>query len=203
MKERSNNGSNAAYTPNMDVPEDRKKGNRAVFALILTFILPPAGLAFLWRKGVFRTRGRMLVTCLATVEMAVICALMLPSQQLGTEVPVPAAPVAVTIAPDDGVVSALSNLDELLAQRQAEQDAAAGITPTPAATDDAAFLAEQEAILNTVVYTVYGSGARYYHKDTVCNTQSNRRALTVREALSLGLGVCPECNPPQYTGPGY
>ncbi len=196
MKERSTTGANAAYTPNMDVPSGKRGSRRAVFGLILTLLLPPVGLAFLWRQGVFRTRGRMLVSALATVEMALICIWMLPSQQLSQAVPVPVAPPSVTVAPDDGVVSALSNLDELLAQRQAERDAAAGITPTPQATDSAAFMAEQEAIYNTIVYSVIGSGAKYYHTGPVCNTQSNRRQLTVREALEEGLAVCPECNPP-------
>ena len=202
MKERSNNGSNAAYTPNMDTP-NRRKGNRGLLALILTLVLPPAGLAFLWRRGVFRARGRVLLTALATVEMAIVCALLLPRAQVYTEAPVPAAPAAATIAPDDGVVSALSNLDPRLAQRQAAQDAAAGVTPTPAPTDDAAYLAEQEAILHTIVYSVYGSGARYYHKSSVCGTQSNRRELTVEEAMSEGMGACPDCNPPVYIGPLY
>lgn len=203
MKARGDKGSSAAYTPNMDVPEGRKKGGRGLFALVLTLVLPPVGLAFLWRMGVFRTRGRMVLTALATVEMAIVCALMLPRAELHTELPVPAAPVPATLAPDDGVVSALSNLDQLLAQRQAEQQAAAGITPTPAPTDDAAYLAEQEAILHTTVYTVYVKGARYYHKDSVCGTQSNYRALTVEEAMADGLGACPDCHPPVYIGPLY
>ena len=67
MNQRSNNGSNAAYTPNMDVPGGRKRGNRGLLALILTLLLPPAGLAFLWRRGVVRTRGRVLLTALATL----------------------------------------------------------------------------------------------------------------------------------------
>ena len=196
MKERSNTGANAAYTPNMEAPEPQRRSHRALFGLLLTLVLPPVGLAFLWRQGVFRARGRMLLTALATVEMALICIWMLPSEQPSPVEPIPVAPPSVTVAPDDGVVSALSNLDELLAQRQAERDAAAGITPTPMATDSAVFMAEQEAIYNTIVYSVYGEGAKYYHKDTVCNTQSNRRQLTVREALEEGLGVCPECDPP-------
>ena len=203
MKARSNNGSNAAYTPNMDMPGERKRRNRGLLALILTLLLPPAGLAFLWRRSVFRTRGRVLLTALATVEMAIVCALLLPRAELNTKAPVPAAPVPATIAPDDGVVSALSNLDQLLAQRQADQAAASGVTPTPAPTDDAAYLAEQEAILHTIVYSVYGNGARYYHKNSVCGTQSNRRELTVEEAMSEGMGACPDCNPPVYIGPLY
>lgn len=198
MKENSN--SRAAYTPNMETPS-RKKGNRGLFGLILTLVLPPVGLAYLWRAGVFRTRGRMLITALATIEMAVIFSFMLPQDELLSQAPVPVAPVAATIAPDDGVVSALDNLDQLLAERQAELDAQAGITPEPT-QDDAAYQAEQEAILHTTVYSVYGDSARYYHKDSVCGTQSNRRALTVQEAMGLGMGACPNCNPPVYMGNG-
>ena len=198
MKENSN--SRAAYTPNMETPS-RKKGNRGLFGLILTLVLPPVGLAYLWRAGVFRTRGRMLITALATIEMAVIFSFMLPQDEMLSQAPVPVAPVAATIAPDDGVVSALDNLDQLLAERQAELDAQAGITPEPT-QDDAAYQAEQEAILHTTVYSVFGDSARYYHKDSVCGTQSNRRALTVQEAMGLGMGACPNCNPPVYMGNG-
>ena len=51
--------------------------------------------------------------------------------------------------------------------------------------------------MNTIVYSVY-SGAVYYHATTVCGNQSNRRELTVAEAMSEGLGACPNCNPPVY-----
>jgi len=196
MKDHSN--SRRAYTPNMNAPS-RKKGSRTPLALALTFLLPPVGLAYLWRAGVFRTRGRMLLTALATIEMAVIFSFMLPQEELLSQAPVPVAPVAATIAPSDGVVSALDNLDQLLAERQAELAAAAGITPEPT-VDNSAYLAEQEAILNMTVYSVYGKGARYYHKDSVCGTQSNRRALTVREAMGEGMGACSQCNPPIYYG---
>lgn len=194
MNERPNTGPSTAYTPNMDMPSRRKR-NRVAAGLILTLLLPPIGLAYLWRAGVFRTRGRMLLTVLATIEMALVIALLMPEQELSSMAPMPAAPVAATIAPDDGTLTALSNLDQLLAEEQARRDAQSGITPEPT-VDAAAYEAEQEAIKNTTVYTVYSSGARYYHKDTVCGTQSNRRALTVREAISEGLGVCPDCKPP-------
>lgn len=193
--------SRAAYTPNMDAPSRSKKSNRALPGLLLTLLLPPVGLAYLWRAGVFRTRGRLLLTALATLEMALIFSFILPQDELVSQAPAPVSPVAATIAPDDGVVTALDNLDQLLAERQAEQDAEAGVTPEPT-QDDAAYQAEQEAILNTTVYSVYGSSARYYHKDSVCGTQSNRRALTVQEAMDLGMGACPNCNPPVYMGNG-
>ena len=198
MKERSNSGS-SAYTPNMGMPS-RKKGSRALTGLLLTLILPPVGLIYLWREGVFRTRGRMVLTAIATIEMAIFFALVMPADDLHMEAPMPVAPVAATIAPDDGVVTALSNIDQLLAQQQAERDKAAGVVTPEPTQDNAAYMAEQQAILDMTVYSVYGSGARYYHKDSVCGTQSNRRPLTVREAMGEGMGACAQCNPPVYLG---
>lgn len=189
------------YSPNVEAPGKRRKGHRGLWGAILTILVPPVGMAYLWRAGVFRTRGRMVLTGMGTVILALWCAFLLPSRELRTELPVPAVPAQATIAPDDGTENALSNLDELLAQRQAERDAAAGITPEPTSTTSAEFLAEQEAILHTIVYCYAGRGARYYHSKPVCNTQSNFRELTVEEAMLEGMGACPECNPPVYIGP--
>lgn len=198
MKDRSRSTSGGAYTPNMETPS-RKKGSRAPLALLLTLLLPPVGLAYMWREGVFRARGRMFLTALATLEMAIFFVIVMPETELSSQAPVPIAPVAATIAPDDGVVNALDNLDQLLAARQAELEAAAGHTPEPT-EDTEAYRLEQEAILQMTVYSVFGSSAKYYHKDTVCETQSNRRSLTVQEAMGEGMGACPNCNPPVFMG---
>ena len=131
MRARKTNGASAAYTPNMDAPTAKRRGNRAAFGLVLTLLLPPLGLAYLWRAGVFRTRGRMILTGIATLEMALILMLILPGQQLNADAPVPVAPAAATLAPDDGVVTALTNIDKVLAEKQAERDAAAGVERRP------------------------------------------------------------------------
>ena len=200
MKERNTATHGSAYTPNMDTPERTRRSNRALGGLLLTLLLPPVGLAFLWRRGVFRTRGRVLLSCVATIEMAVLLALLLPTAELPQEAPMAHLPAAVTIAPDDGIVTALSNIDQLLAQQQAA-DAAAAATEVPLTDEEAEaqHAAEQEAILNTIVYSVY-SNAKYYHAAEICGTQSNRRALTIREAMNEGMGACKNCNPPVYTG---
>ena len=200
MKERNSDTHGSAYTPNMDTPERTRRSNRALGGLLLTLLLPPIGIAYLWRRGVFRTRGRVLLSCVATIEMAVLLALLLPTAELSQEAPMAHLPVAVTIAPDDGIVTALSNIDQLLAQQQAA-DAAAAATEVPLTDEEAEaqHAAEQEAILNTIVYSVY-SNAKYYHAAEICGTQSNRRALTIREAMNEGMGACKNCNPPVYTG---
>ena len=200
MKERNAATHGSAYTPNMDTPEKTRSNKRALGSFLLTLLLPPIGIAYLWRRGVFRARGRMLLTGIATLEMAAVLLCILPTPQLVQDMPVPHLPLAATVAPDDGIVSALSNIDQLLAQEQAAE-AAASVTPEPLTDEEAAaqHAAEQEAILNTTVYSVF-SNARYYHSQEICGTQSNRRALTVREAMNEGMGACKNCNPPVYTG---
>ncbi len=195
------NKTTRSYAPNMEAPGRKKTSGRGKFGVVLSFLLPPVGIAFLWRRGVFRTRGRMLITGLSTLWMAVLLALVLPGTEVLTISPAPVVPVAATVAPNDGIVTALSNIDQLLEEQQAAA-AALNPTPEPVITDveaEAARLAEQEAILNTVVYSVFNN-AKYYHSREVCGTQSNRRSLTVREAMNEAMGACSNCNPPVYTG---
>jgi len=196
MNTRPNSEHSSTYTPNMETPSARRGKNRGLWGLLLTLLCPPLGLGFLWRRNIFRTRGRLLLTVLATIEMAVICVLLTPEREIITDLPVPVAPVAVTVAPRDDVTSALSNIEQVLAAQQAERgelDPQAEATLTP--EEQAAKLAAEEAILNTKVYSVY-SGAKLYHASTVCGTQSNRRELTIREAMAEGMGACKDCNPP-------
>lgn len=196
------NSKKSTYTPNMGRPSERKKRNRSLPTILLCVLIPPIGLALLWRKGVFMMRGRVLLTAISTIEMACVFALLLPPSVIQPEVPVASVPVAVTTAPDDGTTTALTNLEQVLAER-ARAEAEANGDPLPIDENDPEaqekLRQEQEAILNTTVYAVYNN-AKMYHAREVCGTQSNRRQLTVQEALLEGLGACPNCNPPVFTG---
>lgn len=188
-----------AYSPNISMPGSSiKSPGRGAFGIALTLLLPPIGLMFLWRKGVFRTRGRILITAVATIEMAVAIALMMPAASITTAMPIPGAAARFTPAPESEVLTALSNMDELLRQQQAAEAGETYVSPI----DQAAMMAQQEEILASTVYTYNGEGARYYHSVTVCGNQSNLLTLTVEEALAKGLGPCPDCNPPIYSALG-
>lgn len=186
----------------MRMPGQRRPGSgRGGFGLLLCILLPPFGLLFIWRKAVFPTRGRMLVTALATVEMAAIMTLMLPRSAVDTHLPVPAAPSRVTPAPESNAVSALSNIDQLLYQAQLEKVIAQGGSEDDLMSEDerlAKQQAENEAVLNTIVYCV-NSNPKLYHSQQMCGNQSNRVELTVQEALRRGLGPCTDCSAPVYS----
>lgn len=186
------------YSPNLNMPgSGAPKSRRGVFGVLLLLILPPLGLLFLWRKEVFRVRGRMVLTLLATVEMGVIVALMMPRSTLSTISPIPGTAERITPAPESEALNALSNMDQLL---QAQQAAAATATPEPVSQQDQ--IAAQQDVLNATVYCVTVSGARFYHTATECDGQQNPRALTVQEALSESLEPCRKCNPPVYNPAG-
>lgn len=201
--DRYRGGSSAAYSPLMRQPEERRARRvRTVLALALTFLCPPLGILYMWRAGVFDARLRVLLSALAGIELGVIFFLSLPKATLQAALPTPGSPSRVTAVSQTEVVTALSNIDELLglAEEPAETTApetAEGLLDGQAAqsAEDAA-AAQQQAILDTTVYAV-NSGAKYYHVSGQCRDQVNRRQLTVREAISEGLKPCSRCNPPR------
>lgn len=203
MNNRYTKGKTAGYTAGVERPSrPRAVSARGVAGLVLTLLVPPVGLMFLWSQGVFRTRGRMLLTVISTLEMMALCVVLTPRQELTPRVPVPAAPAQVTAAPEGQTLNALYNIEQLLYEQQLADVLAAGGTERDLLTEEEKLQevsAENEAILNTAVYSVY-SNAKYYHVGKVCGNQTNARELTVRKALQEGLEPCPDCNPPVPDG---
>lgn len=202
MNSRYSKSGNTAYTSGVERPSpDRAISLRGVAGLALTILLPPVGLLFLWQQGVFRTRGRILLTALATLEMTALFVLLTPHQELTPRTPVPVAPPQVTAAPEGETLNALYNIEQLLYEQQLAQVLESGGTARDLLTEEQkldAVNAENEQIYETVVYSVY-SDAIYYHATKVCRTQTNGRELTVRDALREGMQPCPYCNPPTIT----
>ena len=173
---------------------------RGVRGLVLTLFLPPVGLFYLWKRGIFQLRGRILISALATVEMLLICLCFLPKTDARQKaLPVASVPVAVTVAPESDTLNALSNIEQLLYEQQVDLGL---LTETEDTTSTIITAEEQtagnEEVLNTIVYSVF-NGAKYYHASSKCNGQTNGRELTVREAMQEGLGACKNCNPPVLT----
>ncbi|MBQ8111516.1 MAG: hypothetical protein IJ124_15315 [Clostridia bacterium] len=202
MSNRYNRGTSAAYTAHVERPSrQRAISGRGTIGLLLTLLLPPVGLLYLWRQGVFRSRGRLLLTALATVEMTLLVVWLTPHQELSVSLPVPVAPPQVTAAPQGETLNALYNIEQLLYEQQLAQVLDAGGTASDLLTEEQkleAVNAQNEEAYETTVYSVF-SNAIYYHATKVCRTQTNGRELTVRDALREGMQPCPYCNPPTVT----
>ena len=175
---------------------------RGLGTILLTLLLPPVGLLVMWSMGLFKSRGRLLVTALATLEMMGIFVLMTPHAELTSQYPLPVAPVAVTQAPEGTeTLTALYNIEELLYEQQVAQVLAEGGKEEDVMTDEQLErrkAEEKEATLNTIVYAVFNHAQRY-HAQRVCGNQTNNRELTVQQAMLEALSPCPDCNPPVWT----
>ena len=197
-----NTQTSAGSSPAIKRPsKQRAISLRGIAGLLLVILLPPVGLFFLWSQGVFRTRGRMLLTALATVEMMALCVILTPRAEMVSQLPLPVVPQSVTAAPADDNLSALYNIEQLIYEQQLAQVIAQGGDETDLMTEEQKLEQQQEnrdEILNTLVYAVYNN-AKLYHAQMVCGTQTNNRQLTVREAMMEALGPCPDCNPPVWT----
>ena len=173
---------------------------RAILALILLVLLPPVGIAYMWYKGIFAVRGRVLLTVVGVVIMTAMFGFLMPKNSVVEIRPSAVKASLRTPLPTDSELNALSNMEELLAGIEnrpvveSDYNEATGQT----VADDGAGEAtpEPEDPMAAVVYSVR-SGAKYYHKSGECNGQVNRRTLTVAQALNEGLKPCGRCDPPE------
>ena len=175
-----------AYSPNLKRPAATGK-KRTALKVALCLLLPPVGLLWIWRTRSFALRGRILTSVLACAALCAMCLPLFQPENAPTALPQPVAPVAATRAPEDDTTTALENIEELLAQQEAEASGQTQETQQPQLTD--------EQIYNTIVYSVFNN-AENYHTGPTCEGQENGRRLTVRQALDLSLTPCPICNPP-------
>ncbi len=172
---------------------------RALRTLLLCFLVTPIGLLYMWRNGVFRLKGRIIISLICCLEMMLVLSwgffgLIDWGVMPNTVEPVPGNAAMVTPQPDDETINALSNIDEVIALDMGNEDAEVSPDATPMLTQDEEMALQQE-VMNTTVYSVF-RGAKYYHVSTVCGNQSNGRELTVQEAIMEGMAACPNCDPP-------
>lgn len=192
--DRYSGGNSTAYSPFMRQPnKDKSRAVRVALALILTVFLPPLGILYAWRAGVFPTAGLVVLTVFGCLLLGGIFYVALPNTTPHTILPTPGSPQRVTAVSDTDVTTALSNIDSLLglAEESSATEPQATLSP-----EEEAELARQQEIFSIKVYAV-NSGAKYYHVDSVCRGQINSRELTIGEAIEEGLQPCGRCKPPR------
>ena len=165
--DRYRGGSSSASSAYMRRPNQKNALTaRALIAFVLTIVCAPLGILYMWRAGVFRVRGRVLMTLVGAVVMAFVFSLASPEAQLQPAQPTASKPQPITLTSEDESITALSNMDQLLGLAPAPGSVAPadpGIAPVDEAQqaqDEAA--AQQAEILSTTVYAVY-NGAQNYH----------------------------------------
>ena len=193
-RDRYTGGSSSAYSPFMRQPqEDKSHSTRIILALVLTLLLPPLGILYAWRAGVFPLPGRIALTLFALLLTGGIFYATMPDTTPQPITPTPGSPERITAVSETDVTTALSNIDALLG---IPEDIVVAETPAPSLSpEEEAELARQQEILSTVVFAV-AEEAKYYHVAPMCRDQENPRQLTIGEAINEGLQPCGRCKPP-------
>ena len=178
----------------------KQKGitKRAILAMVLLVLLPPVGIALMWYKGIFELRGRILLTVLSTILLTVMFGFMMPDPVVVEAHPVAGKAMLRSPLPTDAALNALSNMEELLAGIENKPVVNTDLNEVTGMTADETAQMELAATsdpMQDVVYSVTVD-AKYYHAESECRGQVNKRMLTVGQALSEGLSPCKRCDPP-------
>ena len=178
----------------------RKNRPYTVLCAVLCFVLPPVGLMMLWGAGAFEGIPRIVFTAAAVVALTVWIGKFLPSEGIRQQTvkPVPASAQSVRAEDSSDVVAALSNMDALLRSQESTEAAVTEPDTEISSVEAMQKEAEKQATLSTIVYSVWGSKAQYYHAGPTCEGQTNRRELTLAEAMAEKMAACPNCDPVVY-----
>ena len=164
------NARGSVYSQTMRAPKkERLFSSRALLALLLLIALPPVGIGFVWRKRVFLSRGRILLTTVSTLIMVVMLIPLMPSGGLETVTPAPSIPSSFSYIKGVDAQADLARIAQI-------SDNQAG------------------ASASTVVYT--SDGDAHYHSGAQCDSQALSLALTISQAAERSLTPCPNCQPP-------
>jgi hypothetical protein len=144
--------------------------------IALIVLLPPLGILFSLKSKYTNIRAKLVFTSISACSMFIMLCFILggraaetikpnpvPPRSVGYMVPTPAPAAPGAAAPADW-----------------SDDAAREDEPTAPPTD------------SITVFSVRNNAVLYHGAD-ICNGQSNRRSLSLTNALAEGLAPCPKC----------
>lgn len=159
-------------------PRGRHQGRRLgdLIALLLLAVLPPVGVALVWRRN-WRTGTKAGLTA-AAAAILTAAVLLIPSAD-----------------------SRVSGGVELVGRERAVEVygpalPTAMVTGYTASSTDSVFAAAQE---EETEYVYAAKEAQCYHRSTCKFAYASSQKLTPYEAYYLGYKPCGRCNPPTYT----
>ena len=152
----------------LESEKERFFSTRALTAFLLLIILPPVGIALLWRKKIFLTRGRILLTAVSTLILMAMLIPLMPEGGMQTVTPSPNLPTSFTYSKGNAVQADFDRLSQTTGQNN--------------------------SYFSSVVYTT--DGDEYYHTSALCDGNPLTLALTIEQAHQRELTACPVCNPP-------
>ena len=183
QKERPNarRGGGNSYIEQSQAAEEKRQTLQAfLINLFLTVVLPPVGVLLAWRSKRLNAALRVALSVCALGVMTGAFVLLRGASPTNGMLPTPQTPVlagygnaAQTPEP------AADAYDDGTTEGTAAQDGELPMDPTAQAI---------------IVYAVTNN-AQYYHKQEICDMQTNSRRMLLEDAIAEGLQPCSKCYP--------
>ena len=197
QKERPNahRGSGNSYIVHSQAAEEKRQTTQAFLVnLFLSIVLPPVGLLLAWHSKRLNAIMRVVLSLCSLGVLTGAFVLMRGTSSSSGILPTPQTPVLA------GYGTAAQTAEPIADTYTYTEGTTEGYTVTYSdGTTEGTTTQDGELPMDpttqvTIVYAVTNN-AQYYHKQEVCDMQTNSRRLLLEDAIAEGLEPCSKCYP--------
>lgn len=195
QKERPNarRGGGNSYIEHSQAAEEKRQTLQAfLINLFLAVVLPPVGVLLAWHSKHLNALMRVILSVCALGVMIGAFALMSGASSTNGMLPTPQTPVLAGYG--NAAQTPEPVADFYAGDGQEGYTVTYGDGTTEGTTTQDGELPMDPTTQVTIVYAVTNN-AQYYHKQEICDMQTNSRRLILQDAIAEGLQPCSKCYP--------
>ena len=195
QKERPNarRGGGNSYIEQSQAAEEKRQTLQAfLINLFLTVVLPPVGVLLAWRSKRLNAALRVALSVCALGVMTGAFVLLRGASPTNGMLPTPQTPVLAGYGNAAQTPEPAADAYDPAGQEGYTVTYGDGTTEGTAAQDGA--LPMDPTAQPIIVYAVTNN-AQYYHKQEICDMQTNSRRMLLEDAIAEGLQPCSKCYP--------
>ena len=195
QKERPNarrGGGNSYIEPSQAAEEKRQTLQAFLINLFLTVVLPPVGVLLAWRSKRLNAALRVALSVCALGVMTGAFVLLRGASPTNGMLPTPQTPVLAGYGNAAQTPEPAADAYDPAGQEGYTVTYGDGTTEGTAAQDGE--LPMDPTAQAIIVYAVTNN-AQYYHKQEICDMQTNSRRMLLEDAIAEGLQPCSKCYP--------
>ena len=186
-------GSGNSYIEHSQAAEEKRQTIQAfLINLFLAVVLPPVGVLLAWHSKRLNAAMRVILSACALGVLTGAFVLMRGTSPTNGMLPTPQTPVLAGYG--DAAQTPEPAADVYNAGGQQGYTVTYGDGTTEGTATQEGELPMDPTTQVTIVYAVTNN-AQYYHKQEICDMQTNSRRLLLQDAIAEGLQPCTKCYP--------
>ena len=195
QKERPNarrGGGNSYIEHSQAAEEKRQTGQAFLINLFLSVVLPPVGVLLAWHSKRLNAAMRVILSVCGLAVLTGAFVLMHGTSSTNGMLPTPQTPILAGYG--NAAQTPEPAADLYTGEGQDGYTVTYGDGTTEGTTTQDGELPMDPTTQVTIVYAVTNN-AQYYHKQEICDMQTNSRRLILQDAIAEGLQPCSKCYP--------